>query len=71
VSIRANVSSTKEDALIPGEVLYTYKRSQFDRRHQKATDEQVREHLYYAPCAICGRSSSDPACTCLSAPPSP
>jgi len=64
ISIRANVSNNKNQALVPGEVLHRFDRLAFDRRNQSATEEQVREHLYYEPCAVCGRRSSDAACKC-------
>lgn len=67
LSVRANVADHVDDELVPGEVLYRYKQSAFQRQRgllTAATEEQVREHLYYQPCAYpeCGRSSSDPSC---------
>jgi molecular chaperone DnaK len=71
LSIRANVADQANDDLVPGEVLYTHKRSSFSRQQglrTRATEEQVREHLYYEPCAVCGRPSSDPTCQCSTDP---
>ena len=66
--VRANVTSKVDDFLVPGELLYTYKPGYFDSRlHPPRL--QVEEHLYYQPCAVCGRASSDPACRCASRPP--
>jgi len=70
ISIRANVSNIKNQDLVPGEVLHRFDRRAFDKRNQSATEEQVREHLYYEPCAVCGRRSSDSACKCGSRPSS-
>lgn len=70
LSVRANVAGEMNDDLVPGEVLYKHKRSSFsrDRGGTIATADQVREHLYYQPCAVCGRSSSDPRCRCSTEP---
>lgn len=69
VVVRANVASQPDKSAVPGEVLYKYDRHAFDRRSNmrgRATEEQVLEHLYYQPCAVCGRSWSDPSCRCAS-----
>lgn len=67
--VRANVTNNVDHTLVPGEVRYGYQPRAFDRRKRDgATEEQVREHLYYQPCAVCGRRSSDPACKCASEP---
>jgi len=71
LSVRANVADRPDDDLVPGEVLYKYKRSSFQRQQgvrTRATEEQIREQLYYEPCAVCGRPSSDPACQCSTNP---
>lgn len=71
LAVRANVSREKDYSLVPGEVLHKHDRRLFDRRSKdpdRATDEQIREHLYYQPCAVCGRKSSEPGCRCLSGP---
>lgn len=65
--LRSNVSNEVDDALVPGELLYSYKRSYFDTR-ARPPQVQVEEWLYYEPCAGCGRRSSDPACRCASTP---
>lgn len=72
LSVRSNVADRADDALVPGEVLYRHKRSSFSRHmsRTKATEEQIREHLYYQPCAVCGRPSSDRECRCSTDPPS-
>jgi molecular chaperone DnaK len=72
LSIRANVTSVKDQALVPGEVLYRFNRFAFEKRNtrqDRATAAQIREYLYYTPCAVCGRRSSDPDCHCASHPP--
>ena len=63
--IRSNVADTVDDSLVPGELLYTYKPGYFDVR-SGPPQLQVEERLYYQPCAVCGRASSDPACRCAS-----
>ncbi|CAN5521711.1 N/A [soil metagenome] len=71
LSIRANLAERVDDDLVPGEVLYKHKRSSFKRQQglrTSATEEQIREHLYYEPCAVCDRLSSDPACQCSTNP---
>ena len=65
--LRANISVDENQALVPGEVLYRQNRWAFARdnyRADRATEEQVREYLYYQPCAVCGRASSDIDCRC-------
>lgn len=69
LSVRANISAERDNALIPGEVLYRFDRRAFDPRFGRATRDQVREHLYYQPCAVCKRASSDPLCRCSTHPP--
>jgi molecular chaperone DnaK (HSP70) len=71
LTVRANVTGTVDDDLVPGEVLYKHKRSSFQRLQgvrTRATEEQIHEHLYYEPCDVCGRPSSDPECQCLTNP---
>ena len=63
ISIRANVAAGKDNSLVPGEFLYEYDPNYFDVRHNPPK-HQVRERLYYEPCSLCGRASSDPACQC-------
>ena len=63
--VRANVTSKADDPLVPGELLYTYKPDYFESRFHPP-QVQVKERLYYEPCAVCGRASSDPACRCAS-----
>ena len=63
LAIRANVSSTPDEGLVPGELLYQYEPHYFSvLRHPPAI--QVEERLYYEPCAGCGRASNDPLCRC-------
>jgi len=60
LAVRANVSGEKDYSLVPGEVLHQHERFLFDRRTKdarKATEDQVREYLYYQPCSVCGRAS--------------
>ncbi len=67
--IRANVADEKEQRLIPGDVLYKHNPRAFARipGPDQATEEQLTEHLYYMPCAVCKRQWGDPACRCGSA----
>jgi molecular chaperone DnaK len=67
LSVRSNISDSENYALVPGEVLHRHNRLLFDRRNKdsnRATEEQIYEYLYYQPCAVCGRSSSDSRCRC-------
>ncbi|MCW3767781.1 MULTISPECIES: Hsp70 family protein [Paenarthrobacter] len=66
--IRANVADEKDSRLIPGDVLYKHKPQAFSRipGPGQATEEQIQEHLYYMPCAVCKRQWGDPACRCAS-----
>ena len=61
--MRSNIAKSKDDNLVPGELLYQYNPGHFDVRRlpPKYQDE---ERLYYAPCTICGRASNDPLCHC-------
>lgn len=68
--VRANLTSVKDPATVPGELLYQQDRSYFDERRHPPI-QQVRERLYYEPCSLCGRASNDPACKCSSALPDP
>jgi hypothetical protein len=63
LSIRANVADREDVMLVPGDFLYQYDPQYFDAR-LNTPQIQVEEKLYYAPCAMCGRASSDPACRC-------
>lgn len=65
--VRANVVFEPNQKSVPGEVLFRQNRNAFDRSNstvERATDQQFREYLYYQPCAVCGRSSSDTSCRC-------
>lgn len=64
--IRANVADEKDPRLVPGDVLYKHKPQAFSRipGPDRATEEQITEHLYYMPCAVCKRQWGDPACRC-------
>ncbi|MFX1821429.1 Hsp70 family protein [Pseudarthrobacter sp. CC4] len=66
--VRANVADREDTRLVPGDVLYQHKRWAFSRLPgpDQATDEQILEHLYYQPCAVCKRQWGDPACRCAS-----
>jgi molecular chaperone DnaK (HSP70) len=66
--VRANVADKKDSALVPGDVLYKHNKRAFERLPGpgQATDEQLTEHLYYQPCAVCKRQWGDPACRCAS-----
>ncbi len=63
--VRANVTQSKDQTAIPGDVLHQHNPSAFARhRSDGATEAQVLEHLYYEPCAVCGRIWGDPECRC-------
>lgn len=63
IVLRSNVSSIKDDKLVPGEVMAKFNPRYFDSRH-RPPEIQVKEKLYYQPCALCGRASNDPLCRC-------
>ena len=65
---RANVADQQDTRLVPGDVLYQHRPHAFSRLPgpDQATDEQLIEHLYYKPCAVCKRKWGDPACRCAS-----
>lgn len=63
LSVRANVADREDLGLVPGEYLYEVHPHYFDARGNPP-EVQVHEKLYYTPCAICGRSSNDPLCSC-------
>jgi actin-like ATPase involved in cell morphogenesis len=63
--MRSNIANSKDEFLVPGELLYTYNRHYFDVR-LNPPQIQVEERLYYQPCSICGRISNDPLCKCAS-----
>lgn len=68
LAVRANVADRKDAKLVPGDVLYQNNPRAFSRLPgpDQATDEQLTEHLYYKPCAVCKRQWGDPACRCAS-----
>ncbi len=63
LTIRANVADRDDPSLVPGEYLNEYDPHYFDVR-RSPPEEQVHENLYYQACAICGRASNDPLCSC-------
>lgn len=63
--MRSNVTQDANNALIPGELLYSYDPGYFDVR-RNPPGNQVLERLYYRPCSACGRASNDPLCKCAS-----
>jgi molecular chaperone DnaK (HSP70) len=69
LTIRANVADQEDQSLVPGDVLYKHHRQAFQRLPGpgRATEEQLKEHLYYQPCAVCKRAWGDPACKCATA----
>lgn len=69
LAVRANVADMKDTALVPGEVLYKHHPGAFARfgGSTQATQDQLTEHLYYQPCAVCKRQWGDPVCRCASA----
>jgi hypothetical protein len=66
LTIRANVADTKDQALVPGDVLYQYKPGAFSKLPgpDYATPEQTEERLYYEPCSVCKKPWGDPSCKC-------
>ena len=54
----------QQNNAIPGEYLYTYSPRSFDPEYGDATKMQVKEKLFYEPCAICRRRFNDPNCNC-------
>lgn len=64
--MRSNIADAENDALIPGELFYKYDPRAFDPEYGRRTELQSDEHLYYQPCAMCGRVSNDPLCRCAS-----
>lgn len=65
--VRSNIASDVDNALVPGELLHSYLPSYF-RRDARPPQIQIEEWLYYQPCAVCGRRSSDRMCQCASKP---
>lgn len=63
VLLRSNVADHVDDRLVPGELLYTYNPTYFDRRNDPP-QMQLNEVTYYRPCDGCGRDSNDPLCRC-------
>jgi len=66
VVMRSNIADTMNEKMIPGELFYKYDPRAFDPEYGRRSELQDKEHLYYQPCAICGRSSNDPLCHCAS-----
>lgn len=73
VGIRANSAAKKDQSLVPGDVLYKHNPWAFSRipGTGQATEEQLLEHLYYQPCAVCKRPWGHEACRCGSTPSTP
>ncbi len=63
LTIRANIAKDHDRRLVPGEFLHEHDLSYF-HPSRRPPQEQVDEYLYYQPCAICGRASNDPLCSC-------
>jgi molecular chaperone DnaK len=63
LAMRSNIADKVNNALVPGELIYTYDPHYLDRR-VGAPQVQVEERLYYEACAGCGRASNDPICHC-------
>lgn len=63
--VRSNITRDVDDRLVPGELLYSFKPGYFDSR-SNPPQYQIEEKLYYEPCAVCKRASSDPLCHCNS-----
>jgi len=68
IAMRSNISNSIDNAAIPGELYYKMDSNAFDPTYGGRTKVQDLEHLYYRPCAICGRKSNDRNCRCASSP---
>ena len=67
VRARSNVATRVAWELVPGEILYKFKKILFDRRNPRPLPEIVqKERLFYERCSVCGLRSHDPACKCAS-----
>lgn len=68
VVLRANlVDDDRQQAAIPGDVLYMHNRNAFAPPPMPgplATEQQKVEHLYYQPCSVCRRPWGHPDCRC-------
>lgn len=68
VVLRANlVDDDRQQAAIPGDVLYLHNRNAFSPPPMPgplATEQQKVEHLYYQPCSGCRRPWGHPDCRC-------
>ena len=64
--MRSNVSTKKDSfSLVPGELLYTFKKALFDTRNPDPLPKVSHEEkLFYSPCSICKRRYNDPLCNC-------
>lgn len=65
IVIRSNVSKTKDEIFVPGEVMAKFNPHYFDRRH-RPPQIQDDEKTYYQPCSYCRRLKNDPECRCAS-----
>ena len=63
ITVRSNISVTKDSSLLPGDYLYSIN-PRLAHRDEGATKLQVEESLYYKPCSLCGLKINDPACQC-------
>lgn len=62
-NIRANVTESQSNGLVPGELLYQKNPYYFDQRN-RVPEIQQQEKLYYTPCSYCGRVANHPLCNC-------
>lgn len=65
ISLRSNIAVSKNQSLIPGELIHQIDRFYMDTRNDPP-EHQVLENLYYQPCSICHRPSNHPRCQCAS-----
>jgi molecular chaperone DnaK (HSP70) len=65
ISLRPNVATSPNDALVPGELLYQFNPYYFDTRGNLPHHQDL-EKLYYTPCSYCRRPSNHPLCQCAS-----
>jgi molecular chaperone DnaK (HSP70) len=63
INIRANVTESQSNGLVPGELLYQKNPYYFDQRN-RVPEIQQQEKLYYTPCSYCGRVANHPLCHC-------
>ena len=66
IAIRPNIADRLEFRFVPGELLYEFRRADFNPQlnPRRVQPIQVDERLYYEPCKLCDRPKYDPRCNC-------